>query len=113
MSHSPEPWRHVWKHDTHKVKRDRTGHMLGPVTMDLDDYDRALDCVNALAGIADPAAALKGIQNALVEIKEACWHLRYTMDAYPPEFHQRRILALADAALKSIENVQEPALSSE
>jgi len=48
---TPEPWQHVLGHDTHKVKRDSAGRMLGPVTMDLDDYDRACECVNALAGI--------------------------------------------------------------
>lgn len=52
--HTAEPWKHVYGHDTHKVKRDKNGAMLGPVTMSLDDYDRAIACVNACAGAKDP-----------------------------------------------------------
>ena len=119
MSHTPEPWQHIWKHDTHKVKRDRTGRMLGDFAMDLDDYNRACECVNALAGIEDPAAILKDIYNALVEIAREGEKIQF----YPndlPEFHARRIQQIARATRQSLgevyfntQKVQEPALLEE
>lgn len=51
MTHTPTPWQHVSGIDTHQVKRDRQGRMLGPVTMDLVDYDHACACVNGCAGL--------------------------------------------------------------
>lgn len=72
MNHTPEPWQHVWHQDTHKVKRDRQGRMLGPVTLPLDDYDRALDCVNGCASL-DPAAYADVVRalGSLVEFAHA------------------------------------------
>ena len=46
MNATPRPWKVLYKYDTHKVKRDRDGHIIGPVTMDFDDYQHALTCVN-------------------------------------------------------------------
>ena len=46
MNATPRPWKVLWKYDTHKVKRDRDGRIIGPVTMDFDDYLYALHCVN-------------------------------------------------------------------
>ena len=46
MNATPRPWKVLWKYDTHKVKRDRDGRIIGPVTMDFDDYMHALTCVN-------------------------------------------------------------------
>jgi hypothetical protein len=46
---TPTPWRIVWKHDTHKVKRDKEGRILGPVTVPFEDYCYALECVNERA----------------------------------------------------------------
>lgn len=46
MNATPRPWKVLWKYDTHKVKRDRDGRIIGPVTMDFDDYLHALHCVN-------------------------------------------------------------------
>jgi hypothetical protein len=119
MNWTPEPWQHIYQHDTHKVKRDRAGRMLGTVTMDLDDYDHALECVNALAGIADPAATLKGIYNALVEIARLGVDVQFCSEDQRG-FHARRIRQIAGVAAKSLGEiyyspnpVQEIALSPE
>jgi len=67
MTWSPEPWKHIWQHDTHRVQRDRRGRMLGPVTLELDDYDRAMACVNGCAGL-EPAgyrAVIKELESLL------------------------------------------------
>jgi hypothetical protein len=70
MNHTPEPWQHIWKHDTHRVARDPKGRMKGTVTLALDDYDRALACVNGCAGL-DPAA-YAAVVKALGSVLEFC-----------------------------------------
>ena len=72
MNWSPEPWQHIWKHDTHRVARDSKGRMKGNVTLSLDDYDRALACVNGCAGL-DPTAyrAVVDALGSLVEFAHA------------------------------------------
>lgn len=116
---SAEPWQHLWKHDTHKVKRDRAGRMLDSITMNLDDYDRACECVNALAGIEDPAATLQNTFNALLEIARLGANLELFPDRQP-EFNARCAKEIAMAAVKSlgpyyygVTRVQEVALSPE
>jgi lipopolysaccharide biosynthesis regulator YciM len=81
-----EPWQHILGHDTHKVKRDKAGRMLGPVTMDLDDYDRACECVNACEGI-NPEAVPE-IVKALEEADEQLvWLLRDVVQCDDNETH--------------------------
>ena len=47
MTHAtPRPWKVLYGYDTHKVKRDRNGRIVGPVTLDFDDYMLALHAVN-------------------------------------------------------------------
>jgi hypothetical protein len=55
--------------------------MLGPVTMDLEDYDRSCECVNACAGI-NPEAVPEMMEalRALVAA-DSCNYQRDTMRA--------------------------------
>ena len=46
MASTARPWKVLWKHDTHNIKRDRAGRILGPVTMDFEDYVEARAAVN-------------------------------------------------------------------
>ena len=64
MPHTATPWKHVYGHDTHKVKRDAAGRMLGPVTMDLDDYDHAIHCVNTHEALVEALEECKTDNNA-------------------------------------------------
>lgn len=74
MNHwTPEPWKQVWGYDTHQTKRAPSGNIVGrSVMLPLDDYDRALDCVNGCAGL-DPAAYADVVRalGSLVEFAHA------------------------------------------
>jgi hypothetical protein len=70
MNWTPEPWQHVWQHDTHHVARAKSGRMLGAVTLPLADYDRALACVNGCVGL-DPAAVPEML--AIAKLAQSCW----------------------------------------
>ena len=61
-------WKILYGHDTHKVKRDRKGRILGDVVVPFEDYQRAVECVNACAGL-DVAnlAKLREVAEAVVE----------------------------------------------
>jgi hypothetical protein len=71
--HTPEPW-YSGHHATEEVQ-DRHGCLIadfGSVGNARADRDRAVQCVNALAGIDDPAtelARLRGVEGAARE----CW----------------------------------------
>lgn len=68
MKHTPAPWKHVLGQDTHKVARDIRGRMLGPVTMDMDDYDHAIDCVNSHDALVARIAELEAALRDMVEV---------------------------------------------
>jgi hypothetical protein len=100
QKHTPGPWQHVCGHDTHKVKRDASGRMLGPVTMDLDDYDRAMDCVNACEGINPEAIPeIVGALKAAIE-----WHDLIRQD-YPDMAGLVRALSDGRAAIARVKSV--------
>ena len=63
------PWRHVWKHDTHRVRRDREGHIIDNVVVPFDDYARACTAVNAMAGVEDPAAVMCHVRAAVAALE--------------------------------------------
>jgi hypothetical protein len=44
---TPLPWKILWKHDTHKIKRDQDGRILGNVIVPFEDYYMAVQLVNA------------------------------------------------------------------
>lgn len=61
-----EPWRHLYKRDTHKVKRDKEGRILGQVTVPFYDYARACECVNALSGVVNPADFVEAARRVIL-----------------------------------------------
>ena len=89
-----EPWQHVYGHDTHNVKRDKAGRMLGPITMGLDDYDRACACVNALAGLNPEAVA--DVIDALINVTD------YAMECASERDERPGCIDEARAALKAL-----------
>ena len=95
MNWTPEPWPKVG--------------LPNPMIISSEDYDRAVECVNALAGIADPTATLKGIYNALAEIMREGTTLQF-FSGDNPEYHAKRIRQIARAAAKSLgTNYYDPA----
>lgn len=68
--HSPEPWCNEVS-DGLIFTKDATGSII-LVSGDEDEYqpDRIVQCVNALAGIKDPAAALAAAREALEMVIE-------------------------------------------
>lgn len=68
-THTPEPWvlsGHVNKCSIsgHSVIRDQGGTPIGYIAYS-DDASRAIACVNACAGLADPAEAIREARGAL------------------------------------------------
>ena len=60
---TPEPW----NRDTHKVYEGPDSDREVPI----EDYERAFPCVNACAGMADPAADITRLRAELAEAREA------------------------------------------
>jgi hypothetical protein len=131
MNWTPEPWRTVW---IERNKRTHVGDYVlwssgemplimggaarsGRARLAQANADRAIECVNALAGIADPAGFMTGIANVLREIEREGTAIQFEQDKWP-EHHARRIKQLVRAAAQSmgeayynVKEVQEPALS--
>lgn len=68
--HTPEPWTLLGRSvnncsiSNHSVIRDQGGTPIGYIAYS-DDASRAIACVNACAGIADPAEAIREARGAL------------------------------------------------
>lgn len=58
------PWKALWKYDTHKIKRDQDGRIIGPVTMDFDDYLYALQAVNAHEALVEALESALNLEQA-------------------------------------------------
>jgi hypothetical protein len=97
MNHTPKNAAHNWSAEPWQRAYGRPKAM----TISLEDYDRAVDCVNALAGIEDPAANLKGIYSALVEIARLGVDVQFCPEDQRG-FHARRIRQIAGVAAKSL-----------
>lgn len=67
---TPTPWRILFEHDTHKVKRDARGRILGPVSLPFEDYQHACDCVNQHARLLAEREKLRATLEALAYICE-------------------------------------------
>lgn len=95
MNHTPTPWKIVYQHDTHKVKRDTMGRMLGDVVLPLEDYQYAVECVNAHAALVD---ALANVENygarALGEI--TAQHTGWYYQLHAAVQQARKALALVE-----------------
>lgn len=61
--HTPEPW----NDETHDRSYQTTGNIITRIlrTMSDEDYDRACACVNACTGLANPAAELTQLREAV------------------------------------------------
>ena len=81
MTHTPTPWKVVWKHDTHKVRRDKNGRIIDNVVVPFEDYQYAMHCVNshevlvealklALQNMADASPSVRSIINEALTLAE-------------------------------------------
>ena len=57
MNHTPEPWRE-------HTRETLQSSAAGCAWLKLEDYERARACVNALAGVADPAAEVARLRES-------------------------------------------------
>lgn len=86
--HTPEPWTLLGRVNkcsigNHSVIRDQGGTPIGYIAYS-DDASRAIACVNACAGIADPAEAIREAR----EMLERCYQVHNTITIYTPQSHQ-------------------------
>lgn len=68
---TPTPWRILFEHDTHKVRRDARGRILGPVSLPFEDYQHACDCVNQHTRLLADREKLRKALEAAVDRMEA------------------------------------------
>lgn len=88
-----KPWIIKWKHDTHKIKRDENGRIIGPVTVPFEDYYEAVQMVNDFHEIK------KQNEELLEALKGVLHHNNGLKDAYQ----------LSDSLIRHIEQVLEKA----
>lgn len=62
MTHTPTPWKVLWKHDTHKVRRDKQGRIIDNVIVPFEDYVHAMHCVNTHDALVE---ALQMVESCL------------------------------------------------
>lgn len=71
--HTPDPWyRKGYESATHQIIPRTVDPDSDPCALlELADYDRAVACVNACAGMADPAATIRELRGALERISRS------------------------------------------
>lgn len=84
---TPEPW----DARTHAFPHERF------VELERPDYERARACVNALAGIPDPAAALERVRDELNRADAVCEQRGRVGIGYDAELH-----CIIDRALRAL-----------
>jgi len=68
-THTPEPWE--WSEHGAIFSRCPLVHISGDLS-NWRDAQRAVDCVNACAGMADPAAEIAAMRDALCRLWDWC-----------------------------------------
>lgn len=74
MSHTPTPWRTAYHGNLRRCKtKIEAGHLVVADTIDNEaNAERIVACVNACAGMADPAAEIASLKTALSGRTEVC-----------------------------------------
>lgn len=73
-SHTPEPWLSGRPEIGYSHEIEDRPNRDEMALLPLVDYNRAIACVNALRGIAEPEAALRQVRNILKQIDEGGDH---------------------------------------
>ncbi len=72
--HTPEPWhqssRYLYDKDWHTLAAFCTTNRDAPPEQDIANTQRIVACVNACAGIADPAATLAALRALLDDVAD-------------------------------------------